>query len=89
VANGASVLSSSLQAGVFEQIRVRDQSALSLREQQLLELAASGARGEELAQRLGLSPHTVRTYWKRLYEKLGVADRASAIAEAIRRGLVQ
>ena len=35
-----------------------------------------------------LSPNTVKTYWQRLYEKLGASGRASAVAEAIRRGLL-
>jgi two-component system, NarL family, nitrate/nitrite response regulator NarL len=54
----------------------------------LLELAASGLNTGEIASRLYLSPNTVKTYWQRLYEKLGASDRASAMAEAIRRGLL-
>jgi two-component system nitrate/nitrite response regulator NarL len=61
---------------------------LSMRERELLELAAQGATSGEIANRLSLSPNTVKTYWQRLYEKLGTGDRASAVAEAIRRGLL-
>jgi two-component system nitrate/nitrite response regulator NarL len=76
---------------VLEQIRQRvpARAPLSGRERQLLELAATGASNNEIAQRLCLSPNTVKTYWQRLYEKLGATDRASAIAEALRTGLVR
>ena len=91
VAEGRSVLSRSLQSSVLDQIRQRvpGRANLSGRERELLELAAAGASNNEIAQRLSLSPNTVKTYWQRLYEKLGASDRASAIAEALRRGLVR
>ena len=91
VALGRSVLSQSLQSSVLDQIRQRvpARAPLSGRERELLELAAAGAGNAEIAQRLCLSPNTVKTYWQRLYEKLGATDRASAIAEALRTGLVR
>lgn len=89
VATGGSVLSSCLHGGVFKEIREQRRPEVSSREQQLLELAAGGSSGAAIASQLSLSPHTVRTYWKRLYEKLGVNDRSSAIAEALRRGILQ
>jgi len=90
VANGRSVLSGALQSGVLDLIRGRAGGAvqLSRRERELLELAAEGLTTSEIADRLCLSPNTVKTYWQRLYEKLGASDRASAMAEAIRRGLL-
>lgn len=91
VAAGRSVLSEALQSGVLDLIRSRAQGPVQLsgRERELLELAAAGLTTGEIANRLYLSPNTVKTYWQRLYEKLGASDRASAMAEAIRRGLVQ
>jgi two-component system nitrate/nitrite response regulator NarL len=90
VARGHSVLSPALQSGVLDLIRTRARGAVQLsgRERQLLELAASGLNTNAIASRLFLSPNTVKTYWQRLYEKLGASDRASAMAEAIRRGLL-
>ena len=35
-----------------------------------------------------LAPSTVKTHVQRLYEKLGVGDRAAAVAEAMRRGML-
>ncbi len=91
VATGRSVLSAALQSGVLDLIRSRSGGAIQLsgRERELLELAAEGLTTAEIAERLYLSPNTVKTYWQRLYEKLGARDRASAIAEAIRRGLLR
>jgi two-component system nitrate/nitrite response regulator NarL len=91
VAAGQSVLSSALQSGVLDLIRTRAGGAVQLsgRERELLELAADGLTTAEIAKRLYLSPNTVKTYWQRLYEKLGASDRANAVAEAIRRGLLQ
>jgi two-component system nitrate/nitrite response regulator NarL len=91
VANGHSVLSPALQSGVLDLIRTRARGTVQLsgRERELLELAASGLNTNEIATRLYLSPNTVKTYWQRLYEKLGASDRASAMAEAIRRGLLR
>jgi two-component system nitrate/nitrite response regulator NarL len=91
VASGRSVLSMSLQSSVLDQIRQRlpSRPPLSGRERELLELAAAGASNAEIAQRLCLSPNTVKTYWQRLYEKLGTTDRAGAIAAALRTGLVR
>jgi two-component system nitrate/nitrite response regulator NarL len=91
VAQGRSVLSEALQSGVLDLIRTRTRDAVRLsgRERQLLELAAAGLTTAEIASRLHLSPNTVKTYWQRLYEKLGASDRASAMAEAIRRGLLR
>ena len=43
----------------------------------------------EIAERLGLSRATVRTHLQHLYEKLGVSDRAAAVAVAMRRGLLE
>ena len=91
VADGQSVLSPALQSGVLDLIRERSRAIVDLsgRERDLLRLATEGLTTAEIAERLYLSPNTVKTYWQRLYEKLGTSDRTSALAEAIRRGLVQ
>jgi two-component system, NarL family, nitrate/nitrite response regulator NarL len=91
VAAGRSVLSSGLQSGVLDLIRQKSGNPvqLSRRERELLELASHGLSTTEIADHLHLSPNTVKTYWQRLYEKLGCGDRASAVAESIRRGLLR
>jgi DNA-binding NarL/FixJ family response regulator len=62
---------------------------LSGRELEVLQLAAEGHSGPKIADRLGLSPATVKTHFENLYGKLGVSDRAAAVADALRTGLIR
>jgi PAS domain S-box-containing protein len=62
---------------------------LSARELEVLRLASDGLSGPEIAERLVISPSTVKTHFENLYEKLGVSDRPSAVALALRRGLIR
>jgi ATP/maltotriose-dependent transcriptional regulator MalT len=61
---------------------------LTPREQQILQLAAEGLSGPRIAERLVVSPETVKTHFGNLYEKLGVADRAAAVARGLRLALI-
>ena len=65
-----------------------DPLPLSEREIEVLRLAAEGMRGIEIAERLVLSPATVKTHLAHIYEKLGVGDRTSAVAKALRTGVI-
>lgn len=92
VARGETVLAPEIHAGLAEQIRVRseqERSILSARELEILKLTASGLSAPGIGQRLYLSPATVKTHLQRVYDKLGVADRAAAVAEGMRRGLIE
>ncbi|HEY6781429.1 MAG TPA: response regulator transcription factor [Thermoleophilaceae bacterium] len=60
---------------------------LTDRERQVLSLMASGATNKEIAQRLYLSPHTVKEHTSSLYRKLQVRNRAEAVRRAERLGL--
>lgn len=61
---------------------------LTNRELDVLRLAAEGNSGPQIAERLFVSPSTVKTHLDNAYEKLGVSDRAAAVAHAIRTGLI-
>lgn len=50
---------------------------------QILEMAAQGRTDKEIASELGISTHTVATYWKRLRERLGVPNRAAALTRML------
>jgi two-component system, NarL family, nitrate/nitrite response regulator NarL len=54
----------------------------------VLRLAAEGCSGPEIAARLIVSPSTIKTHFENIGEKLGVSDRAGAVARAMRIGLV-
>lgn len=60
--------------------------ALSAREAEVLRLVARGHTLEEVAQALGVSRHTVRSFVRRIYDKLQVGTRAEAVRAAARQG---
>jgi DNA-binding NarL/FixJ family response regulator len=60
---------------------------LSERETEVLVLLAQGLTNRQIAEALFLSPETVKTYVSRLYAKLGVSNRASAVVWAMEREL--
>lgn len=63
--------------------------ALTPRELEVLQLAAYGLSGREIASHLIVSPSTVKTHFNHIYEKLSVSDRAAAVATALRLGLIE
>lgn len=92
VARGETVIPPELQAGLAAEIRIRradvDRPVLSARELEILRLAADGVSNAGIAQQLSISTTTVKTHLAHVYEKLEVSDRASAVARALRRGLL-
>ena len=62
---------------------------LNPRHQQILAYMAEGASRPEIAKRLGISEATVRSHTKAIFAKLGVNERAHAVAVAIRTGLIR
>ena len=63
-------------------------AALSDRERDVLRLLAEGLVKKEVASHLGLSPHTVDNYIRRIYAKLHVNTIGAAVARAVRDGMV-
>jgi DNA-binding NarL/FixJ family response regulator len=63
--------------------------ALSGREAEMLGLLARGLTGEEIAQRLVLSPETVRTHVRNAMAKLEARTRTEAVVKALERGEIQ
>src|SRR2546428_716992 len=62
---------------------------LTKREREILALVAEGMSNREIAERLVLSPETVKSHVAAILEKLGVSDRTQAAIYAVRHGLVQ
>ena len=91
-ARGENVVPPDVAAGLVSEIRLRKQSdapALTPREQEILHLIAAGKSLPQIAKELYLGLTTVKTHVQHLYEKLGVSDRAAAVASAMRRGLIE
>ena len=61
---------------------------LTDREQEVLRGLVYGLAYKEIADSLGISLDTVRTYIRRLYKKLAVQNAAAAVTRAVREGLV-
>jgi DNA-binding NarL/FixJ family response regulator len=86
-ARGEAVLSPPIATRVMRAARSGG-PAISARELEVLELVARGATNREAAERLFISEATVKTHLLHVYSKLGVPDRASAVAAAFDRGLL-
>jgi len=67
----------------------QEDPGLSARESEILCLIAKGFSFAEIAQLLQISPHTVTTYVKKIYQKLTVHSRGEAVYEATRMGLIR
>ncbi len=91
-AKGRDVLPAGLAEGLVREIRRRRETpgvGLTPREHNVLGLIADGRTVAAIAAHIHVAPSTVKTHVQRIYEKLGVSDRASAVAEAMRRKLLE
>jgi two-component system nitrate/nitrite response regulator NarL len=92
-ARGETVISAAVHGAMAGELRRRRPEPaapqlLSAREQEILALLATGASAPEIGRHLFLSTGTVKSHLQHVYEKLGVSDRAAAVAEGMRRGLI-
>lgn len=83
----------SLSAGgdpteVFDLPDIQTGAELSPRQQQVLEGIADGLTNLEIGERLGVTERTIKSYASELFDKLGVSNRAEAVAEGARRELL-
>jgi len=63
-------------------------TALSSREMEILTMIAKGKANKEIGAELRISEGTVRVHASNLFAKLGCSDRAQAVSEAFRRGII-
>ncbi|KDN17264.1 response regulator [Amycolatopsis rifamycinica] len=85
-ARGQAVLSPAVASRLMGQVRRPVSDPLSQRELEVLELIAQGSTNREAAERLFISQATVKTHLLHVYAKLGVNDRAAAVAAAFAKG---
>ena len=91
-ATGRAVVAPRLASGLVAEVHRRTEPTgpdLTARELEVLTLIAGGASGPAIAQQLNLSPSTIKTHLQRMCDKLGVSGQAAAVAEAMRRGLLE
>ncbi|MET7992961.1 response regulator transcription factor [Amycolatopsis sp. NPDC005232] len=87
-ARGESVLAPAVAARLMEPLRRPKPGALTSRELDVLRLVAAGATNRAAANQLFISEASIKTHLLHVYAKLGVNDRAAAVGEAYRRGLL-
>jgi DNA-binding NarL/FixJ family response regulator len=81
---GKTALGMTISARLFEQ-----KEALSERETAVLALAAQGDTSKIIGKKLHIGEATVKTHLKHIYAKLGVTDRAAAVAVALERNIIR
>jgi two-component system, NarL family, response regulator DegU len=94
VAGGNMVIDPQLVVALAEELsqtkeRNRKAETLTAREVEVLQLLAFGHTNKDIAEQLFISPDTVKTHLEHIFEKLGASDRTAAVAEALRRHLIE
>ena len=87
-AAGETVLAPPVAKRLVERVRDPQAGALSLREIEVLRGVASGNTNAAIAAELHISQATVKTHLLHIYDKLGVSDRAAAVAVAYENGVL-
>lgn len=85
---GESVLAPSVTQHLMGQVRRPGAGSLTDREKQVLQLVANGCSNREAAAALFIGEASIKTHLQHVYDKLGVRDRASAVAEGHRRRIL-
>ena len=88
-AEGKPLLAPDVAAHLVQRVRWPSEEGLSGREVEVLELVARGKSNREIAGELWISEATVKSHLLHVYDKLGAADRASAVAAAMQRGILR
>ncbi|MDO5662239.1 MAG: response regulator transcription factor [Brachybacterium sp.] len=87
-ARGETVLAPSVTQHLVGRVRRPGASTLTDREKDVLHLVANGYSNREAASALFIGEASIKTHLQHIYDKLGVRDRASAVAEGYRRRLL-
>lgn len=86
---GRAALAPSVADRLLASVRTPTPATLSQREREVLTLVADGATNKDVATRLFVSETTVKTHLLHVFDKLGVRDRAAAVSEGYRRGILR
>ena len=88
VAEGGTYVDPRLHSALLSSRATKTQKALSKREREIMDLLAQGLTGEQVAERLFLSPETIKTHIRNAMNKLEANTRVHAIAIALREGFI-
>ena len=88
VREGGAPMSANIARRVIQSFHQLKKSPLTERETEILRLLSQGMNYRSAAEKLFLSPHTVKTHIKNIYEKLQVSSRAEAVRKAIEDRLI-
>ncbi len=89
VARGNSPLTPSVAARLVGRLREDNESILSSREVEILQLVARGVNNKGIANKLWISEATVKSHLNRIFDKLDAVDRTSAVTSALKRGIIR
>ncbi|MEU8225194.1 response regulator transcription factor [Kribbella sp. NPDC048915] len=87
-AAGRTVLSPAVASRLVSAVRTPAPTPLAARERQVLELVAKGTSNRDIARELFISEATVKTHLSHVFTKLGVTDRAAAVAKGYDLGIL-
>jgi DNA-binding NarL/FixJ family response regulator len=88
VAEGGTYVDPRLHPALLSRKATQGQRVLSKREREIMDLLAQGLTGEQVAERLFLSPETIKTHIRNAMSKLEANTRVHAIAIALRDGFI-
>src|SRR5512137_968594 len=91
LAKGGSPMSPKIARKVireFQDETLDEQYLLSHRETEIVKEIENGLTYKDIATKLGISPHTVHTHIKNIYEKLHAKDRQGALVAARKKGII-
>ena len=88
VAEGGTYVDPRLHPALLSRKATQTQRVLSKREREIMDLLAQGLTGEQVAERLFLSPETIKTHIRNAMNKLEANTRVHAIAIALREGFI-
>jgi DNA-binding NarL/FixJ family response regulator len=88
VAEGGTYVDPRLHSALLSRKATQTQRMLSKREREIMDLLAQGLTGEQVAERLYLSPETIKTHIRNAMNKLEAHTRVHAIAIALRKGFI-
>ena len=88
VAEGGTYVDPRLHSALLSRRATQTQKSLSKREREIMDLLAQGLTGEQVAERLFLSPETIKTHIRNAMGKLEANTRVHAIAIALREGFI-